>query len=72
MRPAHMSYRFAVADTASDAYKPIAISWVLAGGVFGRRDRPQIVIFTKDLWPPYLFAATFVASPCWPWLPDLF
>ena len=29
----HQSYRFAAADTASDAFRPKAISWVLAGGV---------------------------------------
>ena len=30
----HQSYRFAAADTASDHFKPKAISWVLAGGLF--------------------------------------
>src|SRR5262245_17611319 len=29
---AHQSYRFAAADTASDAYRPKVVSWVLAGG----------------------------------------
>jgi hypothetical protein len=29
---AHQSYRFAAADTASDAFRPKAISWVLLGG----------------------------------------
>ena len=58
----HMSYRFASTDTASDAYKPIAISYVLAGGVAAGVIGPMIVILTKDLWPPYLFAATFVAQ----------
>ena len=62
MRLGHMSYRFASTDTASDAYKPIAISYVLAGGVAAGVIGPMIVIFTKDLWPPYLFAATFVAQ----------
>jgi len=58
----HMSYRFASADTATDAYKPIAISYVLAGGVLAGVIGPSVVIFTKDLWPPYLFAATFIAQ----------
>ena len=31
---AHQSYRFAAADTASEAYRPKVVSWVLAGGVF--------------------------------------
>ncbi len=58
----HMSYRFASTDTATDAYKPIAISYVLAGGVLAGVIGPSVVIFTKDLWPPYLFAATFIAQ----------
>jgi MFS family permease len=58
----HMSYRFASTDTATDAYKPIAISYVLAGGVLAGVIGPQVVIFTKDLWQPYLFAATFIAQ----------
>jgi predicted MFS family arabinose efflux permease len=57
-----MSYRFAPTDAATDAYKPIAISYVLAGGVLAGVIGPSVVIFTKDLWPPYLFAATFIAQ----------
>src|SRR6516162_5162320 len=48
---AHQSYRFAAADTASDAFKPRAISWVLAGGVFAGLFGSQLVIATKDIWP---------------------
>jgi predicted MFS family arabinose efflux permease len=59
---AHMAYRFAAADTASDAFKPKAISWVLLGGVFAGVVGPQLIIFTKDLWPPYLFAATYLGQ----------
>lgn len=59
---AHMAYRFAAADTASDAFKPKAISWVLLGGVAAAIIGPQLIIFTKDLWPPYLFAATFLGQ----------
>src|SRR5512141_1507013 len=29
---AHNSYRFAAADTASEAYRPKVVSWALAGG----------------------------------------
>lgn len=58
----HMTYRFAATDTASDAYKPIAISYVLAGGVLAGIIGPSVVIFTKDMWQPYLFAATFIAQ----------
>jgi MFS family permease len=59
---AHQSYRFAAADTASESFRPKAISWVLAGGVFAGVIGPQLVIFTKDLWPPYLFAASYLAQ----------
>jgi len=58
----HQSYRFAAADTASEQFKPRAISWVLAGGVFSAFVGPQLVIFTKDLWQPYLFAASYLAQ----------
>ena len=59
---AHLAYRFAAADTASEAFKPKAISWVLIGGIFAGVIGPQVVIFTKDMWQPYLFAATFLAQ----------
>jgi MFS family permease len=59
---AHQSYRFAVCDTASDAYKPKAISLVLAGGIMAGFIGSGTVIFTKDMWAPHLFAATFVAQ----------
>lgn len=59
---AHVAYRFAAADTASEAFKPKAISWVLIGGVFAGVIGPQVVIFTKDMWQPYLFAATYLAQ----------
>jgi MFS family permease len=59
---AHNSYRFAVCDTASDAYKPKAISLVLAGGVMAGFIGSGTVIVTKDMWAPHLFAATFVAQ----------
>jgi MFS family permease len=58
----HMAYRFAAADTASEEFRPKAISWVLVGGILAGVVGPQVVIFTKDLWPPYLFAATFIAQ----------
>jgi MFS family permease len=58
----HQSYRFAAADTASEQFKPRAISWVMAGGMFSAFVGPQLVIFTKDLWPPYLFAASYLAQ----------
>src|SRR6266568_9243457 len=59
---AHQAYRFAAADTASDAFRPRAISWVMIGGIFAGIVGAQVVIVTKELWQPYLFAATFLAQ----------
>jgi len=59
---AHQSYRFAAADTASEAFRPKAISWVLFGGVVAGVVGPQLVIVTQVLWPPYLFAATYIGQ----------
>jgi MFS family permease len=59
---AHQSYRFAATDTASAHFRARAVAWVLAGGVFAAILGPQIVILTKDVWPAYLFAATYLAQ----------
>jgi MFS family permease len=59
---AHNSYRFAAADTASDAFRPKVVSWVLAGGVFAAVIGPQLVIFTKDLLAPHIFAASYLGQ----------
>jgi predicted MFS family arabinose efflux permease len=56
------SYRFAAADGASTAYRPKAVSWVMAGGVFAGVLGPQLVQWTMDIWPPYLFAFSFVVQ----------
>lgn len=56
------SYRFAAADGASAAYRPKAVSWVMAGGVFAGVLGPQLVQWTMDIWQPYLFAFSFVAQ----------
>jgi MFS family permease len=55
-------FRFAAADTASDSFKPKAISWVLAGGVLAGIIGPQTVIHTKDLMQPIMFAGAFVGQ----------
>ncbi len=59
---AHQAYRFAAADTASEKFRPKAISWVLIGGIFAAVIGAQLVIITKDMWPPYLFAATYLGQ----------
>jgi MFS family permease len=58
----HHAYRFAAADTASIAFRPKAVSWVLLGGVASAIVGPQLIIFTKDFWPPYLFSVTFLGQ----------
>ena len=56
------SYRFAAADGASASYRPKAVSWVMAGGVFAGVLGPQLVSWTMDFWAPYLFAVSFLAQ----------
>lgn len=41
-------YRFAAADTASDTFRPKAISWVMAGGLLSAIVGPQLVKVTAD------------------------
>ncbi|ACF03775.1 major facilitator superfamily MFS_1 [Rhodopseudomonas palustris TIE-1] len=56
------SYRFAAADGASASYRPKAVSWVMAGGVFAGVLGPQLVQWTMDVWQPYLFAFSYVVQ----------
>lgn len=42
-------YRFAAADTASEAFRPKAISWVMAGGLLSAVVGPELVKLTNDL-----------------------
>jgi len=41
-------YRFAAADTASEGFRPKAISWVMAGGLLSAVIGPQIVKVTAE------------------------
>ncbi|WP_374396696.1 MFS transporter [Tabrizicola sp.] len=50
-------YRFAAVDTASEAFRPKAISWVMAGGLLSAVVGPQMVKFTADA-----MAVTFLGS----------
>ena len=56
------SFRFAAADGASPAFRPRAISWVMVGGLFSGVLGPQLVTWTMGIWPPYLFAASYLAQ----------
>ncbi len=41
-------YRFAASDTANDAFRPKAISYVMAGGLFSAIIGPQLIKLTAD------------------------
>lgn len=55
-------YRFAAADGAPVRFKPQAISWVLAGGIFAAVIGPQTVILTREAFVTAPFAGVFVAT----------
>lgn len=55
-------YRFAAADTASESFRPKAISWVLAGGLVAAVAGPQLVIYTKDAFAPVIYAGSFATA----------
>lgn len=57
-----MYYRFAATDTASEGFKAKAISWVLAGGIVAAFIGPQLVIYTKALFSPVLFAGSYASA----------
>ncbi len=57
---AHGFYRFAAADTASDAYRPKAISYVMAGGLAAAIIGPQLVKLTADAYV-IPFVGTYLA-----------
>jgi MFS family permease len=50
-------YRFAAVDMASEAFRPKAISWVMAGGLLSAVLGPQLVKVTNDA-----FAVPFLGS----------
>ena len=56
------SFRFAAADGASAAFRPRALSWVMAGGVFAGVLGPQLVTWTMDLWPPHMFVLSYLGQ----------
>ncbi|MFO1268492.1 MAG: MFS transporter [Rubrivivax sp.] len=56
------SFRFAAADGVDAALRPRVLSLVMVGGVAAGVVGPQLVSLTMDLWPPHLFAATFLAQ----------
>ncbi|OJY63084.1 MAG: MFS transporter [Sphingobium sp. 66-54] len=57
-----LSFRFAAADCVEPEWRPRALSIVMAGGVAAGVVGPQLVTYTMDLWPPHMFAATFLVQ----------
>ncbi len=57
---AHGFYRCAAADTASETYRPKAISYVMAGGLLAAIIGPQLVKLTADAYV-IPFIGTYVA-----------
>ena len=57
-----LSFRFAAADCVEPEWQPRALSIVMAGGIAAGVIGPQLVTYTMHLWPPHMFAATFVVQ----------
>ncbi len=57
-----LSFRFAAADGVAPQHRARALSFVMAGGVAAGVVGPQLVTRTMELWPPHLFAATYLAQ----------
>ena len=55
-------FRFAAADGASEAFRPRAISLVLAGGIAAAVIGPQTAIWMGDAWPAIPFAGAYAAA----------
>ena len=56
-------YRFAATDTASEAFRPNAISYVMAGGLFSAIFGPQLNKFVQDAYvTPFL--GSYLAIMC--------
>ena len=53
-------YRFAAAEVATPAYRPRAISLVMAGGILSAALGPELVKHTRGLLEPVLFLGTYL------------
>lgn len=53
-------YRFAAADVADPAFKPKAVSLVMAGGVISALFGPEMAKWSRGLFEPVLFAGCYV------------
>lgn len=57
-----LSFRFAATDGVDPSLRARALSFVMGGGVLAGVIGPQLVTYTMHLWPPHLFAATFLVQ----------
>ncbi|WP_353190202.1 MFS transporter [Pandoraea pnomenusa] len=57
-----LTFRFTAAECVAPHEKPKALSTVLAGGVLAGVLGPQLVTGTMNVWPPYAYAATYLAA----------
>lgn len=57
-----LTFRFAAAECVAQHERPNALSTVLAGGVAAGILGPQLVTSTMNVWPPYAYAATYLAA----------
>jgi hypothetical protein len=55
-----MYYRFAAADASEPAFRPKAISLVLAGGIVAAFIGPQLAVETRDLFSPFTFLGSYL------------
>ncbi len=53
-------YRFAAPEAATPEFRSRAISLVVAGGVISAALAPQLVIWTREMLPPVMFAGSYV------------
>ena len=56
------SFRFAVTDGVGLEFRPKALSWVMAGGVFAGVLGPQLVTWTMYAWSGHLFVVSYLAQ----------
>lgn len=57
-----LTFRFAAAEGVAPQRRARALSMVMGGGVASGVIGPQLVTWTMHLWPPHLFAATFLVQ----------
>ncbi|NYT60829.1 MFS transporter [Alcaligenaceae bacterium] len=57
-----LSFRFAAADGVEPSKRARALSFVMGGGVAAGVIGPQLVTYTMDLWPPYMFVVTYLVQ----------